>query len=498
LIAGKTQELQLRLLGEFSVQTARGWTLHLPNRKDQALLAYLAMQAGKAVPRTTLAALLWGDYDDAAARHSLSQALTTLRKALPGKESLVAGKHSVSLRPSTFVVDALRFLELVDEPAIKALYEALAYYRGEFLEGFIVGEEAFEDWLQRERMRFRRVLQAAYSRLLEHYERSGQRQRAVDSCLMLLGHDPYNESVLRKLMMAYVQSGKAGEALHAYREFAARLERELKVEPDASTKEAYLRIVQSREPRKKGGVADAPSIQNELIGAFRSLDGFALWDERDGFVLGNDNYREILKPAADLLKPGALWEDIVRHCANAGRFPEATGRVEEWIAARKKTRKAGVTDTRDLMLDDGRMFRLAHWTTEAGGTAVVLTDITSRKQEPIDAFLAKGRFNALVEAIARPVLEIDVYGRVVFANALLHALLGYEPGQLAGRHCEELIASPRNLAREAGAAGAAASVRLAAQFVDKRGAVLQANVELASYPDQEGQVAGHLIVVKPA
>lgn len=471
--------------------------LHLPNRKDQALLAYLAMQSGKAVPRTTLASLLWGEFDDAAARHSLSQSLTTLRKALPGKDALVAGKHSVSLRPAPFTVDALRFLALTNELGIKSLDEALSLYRGEFLDGLIVGEEQFEDWLQRERHRFRRALLGAYGRLLEHYERTGQRQRAVDCCLMLLGQDPYNESVLRRLMMAYVQSGKAGAALQVYREFAQRLERELKVEPDPATKEAYLRIVQSREPRKKGAAAELPSIQNELIDAFRSLDGFALWDERDAFVLGNDNYREILKPAADMLSPGTHWEDIVRRCAQAGRFPEAVGRVEEWIAARKKTRKAGVTDTRDLLLDDGRMFRLAHWPTQAGGTAVVLTDITSRKQEPIDAFLAKGRFNALVEAISRPVMEIDGFGTIVFANAVLHTFLGYEPGQLVGRHYEELIASPKQLMRHATRDGAAGARRLSAQLIAKAGSAVRARVELASYPDSDGRLAGHILVLKP-
>jgi DNA-binding SARP family transcriptional activator len=52
--------LSLRLLGGFQARLDLGPPVALPTRKSQALLAYLALPLGRAHPRDTLAALLWG------------------------------------------------------------------------------------------------------------------------------------------------------------------------------------------------------------------------------------------------------------------------------------------------------------------------------------------------------------------------------------------------------------------------------------------------------
>ena len=51
-------------------------------KKAQALLAYLAMQDGRAVPREQLAELLWGASGGEQARRSLRQCLMSVRAAL--------------------------------------------------------------------------------------------------------------------------------------------------------------------------------------------------------------------------------------------------------------------------------------------------------------------------------------------------------------------------------------------------------------------------------
>lgn len=491
------ERLRLRLLGPFGIETEEGRPLNLPNRKDRALLSYLALHADSSLARSSLAALLWGENDEAAARHSLNQALTTLRKFLSDSGQVVASKHGVLLRGSAFDVDALEFLRLMEEPSIDSLESAVALYRGEFLEDLITGEEGFEDWLQRRRQQMRKALEDGYRGLLERYESEGQHQRALDSCLRLLSQDPYNESVLRKLMLIHMEQGRGLDALNVFRGFAERLQRDLDVEPDHSTKEIYLRIVQGRGVQERSS-KETRHYSSGLIEAFRSLDGFALWDEQDCFVLSNDNYREILTPAADILKPGVPWLDVVRRCAEAGRFPEARGVVEKWLRETQRMRKAGVTEAPDLMLDDGRIFRLAHWKTETGGTAVVLTDVTSRKQEEIDLFRAKVRFRALVEIASLAVVEFDREGRIVFSNATLHRLLGYEPGQLVGRDVRDVISSPKPFLRHAARPCDVLSCPLRAQFANRAGGAVDVRLELSSYPDETGRVAGYIAVVTQA
>src|SRR3712207_518356 len=75
----------VRLLGPFEVTIDGEPVTTFEYAKVRALLAYLAMESQRPVPRAELAALLWPDQPERAARASLSQALTTLRNALGEK-----------------------------------------------------------------------------------------------------------------------------------------------------------------------------------------------------------------------------------------------------------------------------------------------------------------------------------------------------------------------------------------------------------------------------
>src|SRR6185312_12235075 len=73
--------VDLQLLGPFELRSGGRTVSSLP-KKAQALLAYLAMQRGRAVPREQLAELLWGRSGGEQARRSLRQCLMSLRAAL--------------------------------------------------------------------------------------------------------------------------------------------------------------------------------------------------------------------------------------------------------------------------------------------------------------------------------------------------------------------------------------------------------------------------------
>ena len=74
--------LRLNLLGGFEACLEPGAPLAFRTHKAQALLAYLALPAGRAHRRDKLAALLWGAMRSEQARTSLRQALYDLRKNL--------------------------------------------------------------------------------------------------------------------------------------------------------------------------------------------------------------------------------------------------------------------------------------------------------------------------------------------------------------------------------------------------------------------------------
>ena len=240
--------LILTLLGGFRARLDSGIPLALPTRKAQALLAYLAVPAGSPHPRDKLASLLWGDTMETTARTSLRQTLYALRKSLreADPQPLVLHGDTVALDSSAVTLDVQELERLAAQTTPSALAEAAALYEGDFLEGFAVQEQPFEEWLLAHRERLREVAVSSLSRLLAHQRAAGSHDSAVRTALRLLRLDPIQEPVHRALMQLYVETGRRGSALRQYQVCVATLQRELRAEPEAETKALYQEILRRR------------------------------------------------------------------------------------------------------------------------------------------------------------------------------------------------------------------------------------------------------------
>ncbi len=110
-----------------------------------------------------------------------------------------------------------------------------------------------------------------------------------------------------------------------------------------------------------------------------SSEGFALFDRNNRLVICNGKYREYHPTIAELLVPGAAYEDLVRAGAERGQFTDAAGRIEEWIASELERQRdpQGATEQR---LSDGRWLKVSDRRTEDGSTVCLRTDITELKQ----------------------------------------------------------------------------------------------------------------------
>jgi DNA-binding SARP family transcriptional activator len=227
----------MSLLGAFECRSDGGEPLAFPTRKVRALFAYLAANGGHSHGRGKLAALLWGDQAEAAARTNLRKALSRLRDTLPNeaKSCLAADSNHVAVRPDALEVDVVLFERLAAEGTPETLERAANLYRGEFLEGFADCGEAFEDWLLAERRRLDEALHEVLQRLLDHYVVTGGIDRAIQVALRLLALDPLQESVHRALIRLYMYQDRVGAALEQYHRCRDLLERELGVEPAPET-----------------------------------------------------------------------------------------------------------------------------------------------------------------------------------------------------------------------------------------------------------------------
>ena len=240
--------LHVVLLGGFRVQPASGEPLGLPLKKAQGLLAYLALRPGQWHSREKLATLLWGDRADGEARHSLRQALLTLRKVLPDGRAglLLVQGETISLNTASVDVDAATFERLAAEGTPRSLERAASLYRGDLLEGFVLDEEPFEEWLRVERDRLRELAIQTLGRRLAHQIGVGAVEAAIQTAGRLLALDPMQEEVHRILMRLYVRQGRRGAACRQYQVCLEGLRRELGVEPEAETIRLYKRLLPQR------------------------------------------------------------------------------------------------------------------------------------------------------------------------------------------------------------------------------------------------------------
>jgi DNA-binding SARP family transcriptional activator/tetratricopeptide (TPR) repeat protein len=271
--------LKVALLGTFEARLPSGAAVRFPRKKSEALLAYLAFHPGRMQARDKLAALLWGDAPDERARHSLRQALVTLRRALHRAAALclVEEGDTVGVSPDGVEVDVAVFEGLMKDGSPEALEHAAALYRGDLLEGVSVDEPPFEEWLRAERERLRELAVEGLAKLLGHLARTGAVDRAVQTAVRLLGLDPAQEPVHRTLMRLYARQGRRGAALRQYQACVEALERELGVEPEAETRQLYRELLQTRPraarvegPRRRP--TPMPTPGTTLVGRGVELD----------------------------------------------------------------------------------------------------------------------------------------------------------------------------------------------------------------------------------
>jgi len=204
--------LSIQALGPLAIerngQPVEGFTYN----KVRGLLTYLALQSERPQPRAALCALLWPEQTEAAARQSLSQALTQLRKVL-GPAAIKASVQTVELTLDVDV-DVCRFLDLLAQcdhhghrawrtcaACAERLEAAVDLYQGDFLSDFYISDSAaFEEWAQGWRERLRQNLLSALERLIERATWCGDLSAAVARARRRVALDPLEEAGQRLLL----------------------------------------------------------------------------------------------------------------------------------------------------------------------------------------------------------------------------------------------------------------------------------------------------------
>src|SRR5215470_3120453 len=241
-------KLRLTLLGGFEVCSDSEFSLSIPRKKAQMLLAYLAMHPRQSHLRDKLATLLWDDAPAEQARLSLRQTLFAIRQMLPLDPMLVDG-DGVAFAADAVAVDVSEFEQVARSHDPDELDRAAALYQGDLLEGISPGSAQFEEWLRAERERLHELALEVFAKLLSHQMKLEDREPAIQTALRLLSLDPLQEVTHRALMRLYAREGRRAAALRQYQLCVDVLQRELGVEPEEATKHVYRELLPQPSPR---------------------------------------------------------------------------------------------------------------------------------------------------------------------------------------------------------------------------------------------------------
>ncbi len=249
--------LTARMLGTAAIDW-NGKRVVFPFAKMEALLYYLLVK--KSCSRAELAALLWSEMDDEAAKKNLRNTLYLLKKMF-GESLIQTPSRSLLLLDSkrSGATDVARLLEGEEEDE--------AAYGGEFLAGFYCKDAAlFEEWVNEERQELREIYLSRLTRRGAALLKEKQYEPAKSCLKRLIAIDEYNESAYRSLMRIYSQAGADNKVIAIYQKLESKLQCELGIRPDAKTKE----IAELALRRKENDAGAEKSSQAELFFARES------------------------------------------------------------------------------------------------------------------------------------------------------------------------------------------------------------------------------------
>jgi|GEM_PF-446962 PAS domain S-box/PAS domain S-box len=183
-------------------------------------------------------------------------------------------------------------------------------------------------------------------------------------------------------------------------------------------------------------------LQSRLVDALGSVrDAVALFDAGDRLVTSNALYREFLAPAADSIKPGRSFEDILKVEAARGVVHDALGRESDWVAEMLADHAGSGGGTgREFQLWDGRWVSVGIYRTADGGHLRILRDVSDHKQAEAALRDSLTWLRGIMDTVVDGIITIDDTGTVLSFNQAARRIFRYDLGEVVGRDVALLLA----------------------------------------------------------
>ena len=229
---------------------ADAWT----TKRARDILCFIASRRHRRASKDTIIDTFWGEADFEAVEKNFHPTVSHIRKALnsnqPLKQNFLLYRDGdYMLNPEfSYRIDTEEFDRLLTEgeaarrarqqEAYVAAYEqAIALYRGEFMQG------SYDDWVEEQRSYY----SEQYLRMLETLAATAQKAeewpRSIDLAQSILRADPFREDVHCMLMRAHAALGLRAAVREQYETLRRLLRKELGVEPAAETQRIYKEMM---------------------------------------------------------------------------------------------------------------------------------------------------------------------------------------------------------------------------------------------------------------
>ncbi len=218
-------------------------------QKPLELLKYLACSRGLMTDATGVAAALWPDAEDGAARKSLEVTVSRLRKLVDDESLLVVKEGKISLDPRRVSSDAIEFLNvafLAEEVRHAHDHRGTVVETGArllrlFSELPLENEEA-SSWREGVRERYRITFVRAVRALIAYWDRTDEPAQAIRLIEAAIEREPLAEELYRTLIQIHVTAGNHTEALRLYRQCRQMLSVLIGAQPSIETERLRSRI----------------------------------------------------------------------------------------------------------------------------------------------------------------------------------------------------------------------------------------------------------------
>src|SRR3954454_19615812 len=242
-------QVEVRLLGPFGLATAEG-PQRLPGHGERALLAVLALSAGRAVALPTLIEALWDpDHQPDDPVNALQVRASKVRRALAalGAGDVVdrqGAAYRLRIDPTQIDVHAFRDLigtaRRTGDPrhAVELYDKALALWRGEPLVDF-VGPA----WAGIEAAQLTELRLAAVGERAERLLTLGSYEKVVADLEPFVAASPTRERLVGQLMTALFNAGRQATALEVYARTRHALTEELGLDPSRELRTVMEQIL---------------------------------------------------------------------------------------------------------------------------------------------------------------------------------------------------------------------------------------------------------------